>query len=190
MIQDIIAISVQSLLWTQQKSAHKVIIALQEQNSQQDAQMDSTTHQLVPTRSLIVSLALLALIVSSMIVYQELALRDIFVQKRHLSQPHAGKELTIQNLDKVNQAIVCLVLKDHSVMSVVSLTTKIIYALLATIVRTKSNFSTLSHVLRELIEMPLEHQTIHMIAGVAQRVISVTKGQYSQLHATQVIIAQ
>ena len=190
MIQDIIAILVQSLLWTQQRSAHKVIIVLQEQNFQQDAQMDSTTHLLVHTRSLIVNLALLVLIVLSMIVFQEHVLRVIFVLKRHLSQLHAGKELTIQNLARVSPVIVYLVLKDHSVMSVVSPTMRIIFALLATIVKTKSNFLTLSHVLRELIEMLQEHQTIHTIAGVALKVISVTKVPSSQLLATQAITAQ
>jgi hypothetical protein len=130
---------------------------LLEQNFQQDAQMVSIIHQLVPSRNLIVNLALLVLIVSSMIVYQELVLRVIYVLKRHLSQLHAGKELTIQNLAKVNPAIVYLVLKDHFVMSVVLPTMRIIYALLATIARTKSNFLILSHVLRELIEMLLEH---------------------------------
>lgn len=119
--------------------------------------MASIIHQLVPSRNLIVNLALLVLIVSSMIVYQELVLRAIYVLKRHLSQLHAGKELTIQNLAKVNPAIVYLVLKDHFVMSVVLPTMRIIYALLATIARTKSNFLILSHVLRELIEMLLEH---------------------------------
>ena len=152
--------------------------------------MVSITHQLVPTRNLIVSLALLVLIVSSMIVYQERVLRVIYVLKRHLSQLHAGKELTIQNLAKVNPAIVYLVLKDHFVTCVVFPTMRIICVLLATIARMKSNFLILSHVLRELIEMPLEHQTIHTIAGVVQKVISVTKVPSSQLHATQVIIAQ
>ena len=190
MIQDTIVILVQWLLWTPRKSAHRVIIALQVQNYQQDAQMDSIIHQLVPTRNLIVSLALLVLIVSSMIVYQERVLKVIYVLKRHLSQLHAGKELTIQNLAKVNPVIVYRVLRDHFVMSVVLPTMRIIYAQLATIVKMKSNFSILSHVLRELIEMPLGHQTIHTIAGVAQKVISVTRVQYSQLLATQVIIAQ
>ena len=151
--------------------------------------MDSTIHQLVLTRSLIVSLVLLALIVSSMIVYQERAQRVTYVLKRHLNQLLAGKVLIIQNLARVNPRIVYLVLRDRSVMFVVSLTTKITCALLATIVKTKNNFSILNHVLKELIETLLEHQTIHTTAGVAQRVISVTKAPYSQLHATQDIIA-
>ena len=54
----------------------------------------------------------------------------------------------------------------------------------------RNSFSIQNHVHREHIEMQLELVTIHMIAGDAQRAISVMKALYSQLHATLAIIVQ
>ena len=69
----------------------------------------------------------LVLIVSSMIVYPEHALKVIFAQRRLLNQHHAGKEHTIQILARVNLKTVFHAQKDPSVMYVVSQTMRIIF---------------------------------------------------------------
>ena len=70
----------------------------------------------------------LVLIVSSMIVYLDHALRVIFAQRKLLNQLHAGKEPIIQILVRVIHQTVFHAQKDPTVMYVVSQTMRIIFA--------------------------------------------------------------